>query len=338
MHKTLSIEINIRTVLQIFLVLVFLAILKHVLPLLGFFLIAALIGIGLIPLVDLAKRKKIPEWVSYLVITLMIFGSITLFFVFLIPSIANQVSGFIQHLPQYRTDFEASIGSEHVRDFIHNHVDQSVDQIGSIPEKIASIGKVTITTLSTLFLLIILSLYFLIDGRRVFRSLLDTTERYFSKETRDRVEVTGTELQSVISGYFTGQLTNCTFVAIYVYTVTQVLNIPGALTLTVIAAFFDWIPAIGFFCSLAISGLVALTISAKTALTLAILYVIYSLIENYFLVPRVFGKTLRLPGLVVILSILIGGKLGGIVGMLLALPIVGSWEVIERNWFQRKDR
>jgi predicted PurR-regulated permease PerM len=71
-----------------------------------------------------------------------------------------------------------------------------------------------------------------------------------------------------------------------------------------------------------------------TALEIGLLYIVYSVIENYLIVPKVYGQTMKLSRLVVLISILIGGQLAGIFGMILILPLVGSWRAIEKYWIE----
>ena len=67
---------------------------------------------------------------------------------------------------------------------------------------------------------------------------------------------------------------------------------------------------------------------------MAVLYVAYHIIENYFIVPKVYGDRLRLSTLTVLVCCLAAGLLAGIVGVILVLPIVASYPILERIWLQ----
>ena len=99
-----------------------------------------------------------------------------------------------------------------------------------------------------------------------------------------------------------------------------------------IATICDLVPVVGFISSLALSSLVALTVSPTTSLILAGLYVGYTAIENYLIIPRVYGETMKLSRLAVLLSVLAGVALGGITEIFLILPLVGPWHSIEQFW------
>jgi predicted PurR-regulated permease PerM len=78
--------------------------------------------------------------------------------------------------------------------------------------------------------------------------------------------------------------------------------------------------------------LLALTVSPGVALTVLLLYAVYHAVENYVIVPRVYGRRLRLSGLAVLLAVLAAGTVGGIPGAIAVLPVVVSYPIIERLW------
>jgi predicted PurR-regulated permease PerM len=112
------------------------------------------------------------------------------------------------------------------------------------------------------------------------------------------------------------------------------LNVPNAALLAVLAGIFDVLPLIGFFVSLLPAVGMALTISPVTAGIVAALYVVYHAIENYLIVPRVYGHRLRLSTLTVLVSCMAGALVAGVIGAIAVLPIVASYPIIERIWLR----
>jgi predicted PurR-regulated permease PerM len=78
----------------------------------------------------------------------------------------------------------------------------------------------------------------------------------------------------------------------------------------------------------------ALSVSGTAAIVVLIAYLLYHVLENYIIVPRIYGRNLRLSTLAVLLALIVGGSLQGILGILLALPIVAAYPIIERIWLQ----
>src|SRR4030095_8050653 len=114
--------------------------------------------------------------------------------------------------------------------------------------------------------------------------------------------------------------------------VLAILKVPNALLLAVMAGVFDVLPMIGFFLFTIPAVLMAWTVSAPTAAIVAALYVAYHVVENYFIVPKVYGDRLRPPTLTFLISCLAAGIVAGVIGIIIILPVVASYPVVERLW------
>jgi predicted PurR-regulated permease PerM len=110
--------------------------------------------------------------------------------------------------------------------------------------------------------------------------------------------------------------------------------VPAALVLAIIAGVFDLVPVIGFFMSLAVSGLLAATVSPTALIGVVLFYVLFNAIESYFINPRVYGHELKMSKLAVLIAVAVGGQLGGVMGVLLALPLAAIYPAIERIWLR----
>jgi predicted PurR-regulated permease PerM len=175
-----------------------------------------------------------------------------------------------------------------------------------------------------------IALYLVIDGGRTYRWIL----AFFPPLTRRKIHHTSEEVSKVIFNYIVGQAITSALVMVFTFSVLSLLHAPGALMRAIIAAFFDVLPMLGFFLLTAPEFLMALSASLKTALIVLALYVLYGALESNFIVPKVYGKSLRLSTLSVLLGLLVGTLLAGLPGALAALPLVASYSVIERIWLK----
>jgi predicted PurR-regulated permease PerM len=91
---------------------------------------------------------------------------------------------------------------------------------------------------------------------------------------------------------------------------------------------------VGTIAMIAPAALLALTVSPLRAMLVVAAYLAYHLIENYLIIPRVYGNQMRLSTLTVILAIAVGGTLQGVIGALLALPIAAAYPIVERIWLR----
>jgi predicted PurR-regulated permease PerM len=124
------------------------------------------------------------------------------------------------------------------------------------------------------------------------------------------------------------------FCAIYAFTVLILLHVPNAALLAVVAGVFDLLPLVGFFLFTIPAALVALTVSPRATMLVLVFYGAYHLIENYFIVPKVYGNRLRLSGLTVLFSCLIAASVAGVIGVILVLPLVACYPIVERTWLR----
>lgn len=132
-----------------------------------------------------------------------------------------------------------------------------------------------------------------------------------------------------------GQLITSTISFFYVLICLSVLEVPSVLLLATLAAVFDVLPVLGFFLAVIPAMIFASALSGTTTLIVLFLYIIYHAIENYFIIPAIYGSRLRVSGFVVLVSLIAAGLLAGVEGAVAVLPVVASFPIIERIWLKR---
>jgi predicted PurR-regulated permease PerM len=124
--------------------------------------------------------------------------------------------------------------------------------------------------------------------------------------------------------------------ASYVLIVLSILHVPMALLLAVVAGILDVAPVIGISITLVLGGTIGMTVSSDTALLVIALLGAYHGLENYFIIPKVYGKQLRLSTLAVLLSMIAGGMVAGVIGAVAILPVVAAYPALESLWLSRQ--
>ena len=185
---------------------------------------------------------------------------------------------------------------------------------------IVGVGKTFISGIFTALTILVLTMYFTISLPQV----IDYGIRLAPATRRDRIRALTNGIVSRI-GAFVGSQISVAFIAGLVMSVaTALLGLPSPIALGMLVFICGLIPLIGHFIGSAILTVVALTQSVLTAVVMLAIYVIYQQIENYLLMPKIMQKSLAIPGLVTIVSALIGASLLGLVGGILAVPIAAS--------------
>lgn len=165
-----------------------------------------------------------------------------------------------------------------------------------------------------------LALYIMIDRDRLRGGLFAVTPRVYHV----RLARVLLNLETIVGGYIRGQALTCAFMAAFTFILLMICQVPNALALAMFAGVADLLPYVGAILSTGPAALVAATRGLPTMLIVAALMMAYQEFESRVIVPRVYGRVLRLPSAVVLFSLLAGGALMGIMGALLALPAAAA--------------
>ncbi len=188
-------------------------------------------------------------------------------------------------------------------------------------------GKAFVEAAAAALLVVVLAFHLLLDGRPVIAWLL----AYVPRRHRGRMSATVPEVFDVVKAFVTGQLTATGLFALFCFVVLSVYRVPAALPLALFSGAGAAVPTVGILAAMAAAGLVGLTVSPGTSLAVLGLTFADHQVEAYVLLPRLYGGRLRLSTLTVILAIVAGGMRDGIVGAVLARPIVAAYPVVEKH-------
>jgi len=139
------------------------------------------------------------------------------------------------------------------------------------------------------------------------------------------------ELEVIVGGYMRGQMITSLSIAGFVFVLLTALGAENALPIALFAGLTDIIPFVGGYIASTPVIIAVVPQGSPTTILVIILMVIYQEFESRILVPRVYGRVLRLPPAIVLVALLVGGTLGGILGALLALPIAAGLRMLMRE-------
>jgi predicted PurR-regulated permease PerM len=114
------------------------------------------------------------------------------------------------------------------------------------------------------------------------------------------------------------------------------VGVPFALALGLLVAILDLIPLAGATLGAIIVTLVALTSSVTAALVVLAFFVVYQQLENHLLQPIVYGRTVKLSPLAILVSVLVGAEVAGVIGALGAIPVAGTIQIVISDWLQHR--
>jgi len=291
----------------------------HIFPVLILVILSLMLVATFHPLVRKLQGRLGRRWALIGVVSavvLIFLGTLAV----LIPTLLSQGSDLLQNTPKYMGQLQALLASHHV----HMNIKQQMERLlegpifNSVP--FMSVVSTSINIITGFVTVAILTIYLLIEGPQVGLAVMRLLPR------RDRLSARklGIEIGTQVGGYMRGQMITSALAGIFTCILLWVTGVPGALALGALAAIADAIPLIGLLLALLPATLIALTVSPTKALIVAVAYLVYHQVENYFISPKVYGGTLGLSLTVIVISLLIGTELMGMMGALLALPVAAA--------------
>lgn len=338
---TQKVDISTSTFVRFILVLLafwFLYLIRDVLALL---FVVLIIVAGLSPVVE-RWAKSITRPGAVIVVFLLILLAMGGIASLLIPPLVSQLQQFSSNLPAYIDSFSqlphGGLLDQTTRLIIENVntiTGQLTDLSGSLFTKTLGVVNGLVAAV-TVF---VLAFYLLLEEeglKKLYRGLLPP-------EMHEGIAETTKKIASKLGAWLQGQLILMLIVGFFVTIGLLIAGVPFALTLGVWAGLTEVVPMVGPLIGAVPGIIVGLTVSPLHGLLAFIIYAIVQQAESNFIVPRVMSRAVGLNPVVVIIAILIGGKLYGLLGVLLAVPlaaIIGvvaqDWSVIREAWTNRR--
>ncbi len=312
-----KVEISHRTIIFTVLFLLALWVLFQIKDILFLIFIAFILMTALRPLVDWLGWARIPRALAILLIYAVVFGFFGVSFAGTIPTLVVQSTKFVQELPTFL---------EKVLPYWNIDARSLSQQIAPISENILKLTVGIFSNLVTTLTVLVFTFYFLLE-RKKFEQVLTGT---MGQEAGERVMGALAEIESRLGAWVNGQFLLMMLIGVSVYLGLSVLRVEFALPLAIIAGVLEIVPMIGPIVSAVPAVLVALTVSPFLALSVVALYFIVQQVENNIFVPLVLKKSVGLSPVITIFSLMVGGRLAGVVGAILAVPVVLVLQVVLR--------
>jgi putative heme transporter len=274
------------------------------------------------PAVAFLERKHVNRSTAVVLVFVGLFISTAGLLVLTLAPLIDQVGDLIKHEPELRgkladllahSRFTAQLGQS------LKHVQYGQLAKASAPQVwVASTRAAELV--AYLFSAIFVALYVMIDRDRLRGGLFALVPRRF----HIRMSRVLLNLETIVGGYIRGQALTCGLMAAFTFVLLWICGVPNALAVSMFAGLADVLPYIGVVLAIGPAAAVAATQGLPTLLIVVGVMLAYEEFESRFLVPRIYGKALRLPSSMVLIALLAGGTLMGIMGALLALPVAAA--------------
>ena len=333
------IQISPRIIFTTILIVLGLWFLYAVRDVIALLFIAVIIFSILDPAVDYMEKKKINRTLSVALIYVAFFAILAIGFSFLIPSIVNQTKEFSQKLPEYSQNLQnyfngidTFFATQHIALDMQKIMNEMVLGLTDFSGNIFSTTIGFFSGFISVLVVLVLAFYMTAtkDGIKNFIVLL-MPEAYKEYAASSIVRV-----QEKIGKWMQGQIVLMLIIAVLDYIGLSIIGVPFALILAIFAGIMEIIPYFGPIIS-AIPGIIlGLTVSPWVGLLAAAVYFVAQQFESHIIVPQVMKKAVGLNPIAVILALLVGIKLGGVLGAILSIPIATAAGVFLGDFFNKE--
>ncbi len=301
--------------------------------------VALFLAVGMEPAVSWLVKHRWPRWLGVCTMLLLILGVIGGFLAAAIPAVVTQgeqLAGMVPRYLQQLKDHNSFLG--HLNDRLHlqekvsSLISSSSSNLGG---GLLSAGLALFSALAHTLVVLVLTIYFLADMPRIRR----LAYRLVPHSRRPRAILIGDDILAKVGSYVLGNLIISLIAGVLTFVWLIIFGVPYPLLLSIMVALLDLVPVVGSTVAGVAVALVTLTVSVPLCLATIGYFIVYRLAEDYLLVPRIIGNVVKVPALVTVVAVLVGGALLGIIGALVAIPIAAALLLLAREiLFPRLDR
>jgi predicted PurR-regulated permease PerM len=310
----------------------------EVVALVGYSILIAYLLIGVVDWLQ-AKTKSRRRGLIVTFVYAGILGLIVLFMMFVVPNLISQIETLANQLPLFPAKLQKwldvynlktsqtglqflnidwEILSREIVNFLNSFTSKAFNRFFDLAFGTINFAVHALAT-------IVISVYFLLDGPKIWAGLM----RPLSEEYLVHANNLRHSLNRCLRGYFIGQVQLAALSGVFVFIVYLSMGSRYALLLGIWQALVEIIPVVGGFLGIGLGVIIMLFDSPIKALIALVIYFAYTqIVKDNFLTPRVMGNAIGLHPVVVVLVVFIGAQIGGISGVVFALPIAGLLNVL----------
>ncbi|HKI25752.1 MAG TPA: AI-2E family transporter [Candidatus Sulfotelmatobacter sp.] len=303
------------------------------------FLFAIFFAYLMSPLVNNLEKLLKGRGRAIAVIYALLLALIVVFFVVVGPKVTREGARLGKSLPDLLTRLSSGqiaqqLGQEHgwnekstelVESFLASHGDEITQLAQRVGLRVADVAKQA----WLLFVVPLLSIFFLKDGRAFSDVLLSTIQ---SRPQREFLENVLNDLNQMLAHFIRAQLTLAGLSLVVYSVVLWVMGVSNPLLLGTIGGLLEFIPVVGPLAAGLIIVVVALLTGYPHWIGLVVFLVVWRLIQDYVSSPRIMGESMELHPLAAIFGVMAGGEVAGILGIYLSIPVMASLRIVFRRW------
>jgi len=337
------IDVRTRTILRVLGVVIAVGVVLEVVwiarQVLSWLVISLFLTLALDPLVSwIERRSHLARGPAIGVAFLAVAVAVVAIGWTFVPKLVDETNGFVQALPGYVHDLTHGRGrlgflerKYHIVEKVREQVKQGgASRVLGLSNTAIAVTRSVLTIIAAAVTIVFMTFFMLLEGRGL-------VERFYGllpEHVQPRWRKVGHDVYKTIGGYVTGNLLISVIAGVSITIVLLILGVPYAVALGLLVGVLDLIPLAGA----TLAGIVVVGVSflhnILAGVIVLVFFVLYQQLENHVLQPAIYGRTVQLSPLVVLVAVLIGAALAGILGALVAIPVAGTLQVLVRDMLE----
>ncbi len=338
-REIIHVNISTLTILKVVLVFLLIYFIYKIGDILAILFVSMVFASAIDPWVDWFQKKKIPRVLGIIIIYLVLFALISLSIYLIIPPIVAQVNELANNFPYYFDKLISSFSS--FKEYANQHgIAQNIkESLTALSSNLQSAARGLFSTVSSIFgnivsllLMLVITFYMAAEEsamKKIIHSVVPAQHQPYVMQLTHR-------MQNKIGLWLRGQL----ILSLIIFSLTlaglAVLGVDYALTLALIAGLTEFIPYLGPILASIPAIFLAFFQSPMLALAVLILYVVVQWTENHIIIPKLMQKVTGLNPIISIIVLLVGFKLAGVIGIILAIPVATAASVFIMDLFEKR--
>jgi len=318
-----KIEISHRTIIFTFFLIGFLWLLFLIKGLILQLLMAVFLTTIFDPYVTRLSQRGIPRSLAVVIIYIVMIGAVSLSIASLVPVLVDQTKSFLVNFP----GFLERLGILSL--FSGSATTDLITQLGAVPAKIASTTVSIFSNIVDVITVLVFAFYFLSEKSKLYAQITS----FFGEERQREINASILLVEKRIGDWTRAEMVLMLVIGVVNYIGLSLLGIPFALPLSILAGLLEIVPYLGPIVAAIPAVIIGFGISPVIGFAVAALATLIQQLENYIIVPKIMQANVGVNPVVTLVSIAIGARLAGVAGVLIAVPIYISVEVLLQKYF-----
>lgn len=324
---TRKVEISYRTIVFTVLFLLFLWAIYLIKDLILLLFIALIVMTVFDPLVQKLTNLRIPKGLSILISYILVFAVFAFIVAGIVPPLVSETGSLVAGLPQYleKLPLTPTISDQLITEVL--------TILGGFPGQLLKVGISLFSNIFGILTVLAFAFYMLLSRDKLDEQLAI----FFGEERKAEFRKLIDELEKSLGGWARGQLLLMFIVGVANFIILSLLRVPYALPLALLAGVLEIVPYLGPIIAAVPAAIIGFGISAPVGMGVIAMSFAIQQVEGYFLIPRVFQKSTGLSPIMTLLALAIGGRLAGISGVLISVPVVITLQVFIKRYILTKN-